>query len=285
MRINRYLLVAITPLLLLCCGNSKRLPKRKEGDACNITFTSNIVGLTCDNPQTVKMNNGGNDLELHLNIPYISKKFTGWKEEPTLENDGELNNPNTKYNVNVGDIAITIGGERFDESFTYFGETNMKNVLTIDKDYIVNDIEINVTARDCGRLFLFGYQFGNELKDRIDTTERHTNSDKDITLMFVSEYQRVEKPIHTLGEMGYPIFEDDSIDLTIEVKEDSNEPLPNNIWLRSNARYTSLGNDFFREYKNEIKVDGKIVGYRTCHIYIPNYIIRDHGSFVQFNME
>ena len=31
-----YLLVAITPLLLVCCGNSKRLPKRKEGDTCNL---------------------------------------------------------------------------------------------------------------------------------------------------------------------------------------------------------------------------------------------------------
>ena len=90
-----------------------------------------------------------------------------------------------------------------------------------------------------------------------------------MTVTFASKYQNKMYPIKTLNEEGYPVLEDDNIDVTFKVIS-GDTPLPNNIWYRTNARYTLLGEDFNREYSADML---------TCRITVPHYIVRDHGSF------
>lgn len=250
--------LSLLPLLILpvACNNSNsNLPTRKDGNTCNLTFNGEHV--VCDYPKVVMMDN---ELNLNLNIEYSLWRNATWKIEPTYATEGELNIPPIEYILKMEDIVVKIGGKEYPDSFTFFYKNNEDNVLTIKKEYVVNDIDISLKAKPReATLSLYGLELDDEMIELVDKGE--------VELDFVNVYQRVRKPIRTLSQYGYPIYEDDDIDLLFTSK--TNNPLPDNLWLRSNARFTVMGIDFSREYSPDKK---------SCKFYVPRYIIRDHCS-------
>ncbi|MCQ2794957.1 MAG: hypothetical protein MJ214_01945 [Bacilli bacterium] len=261
----KYLIFVPTLFSLFACGN-KRLPKRKDGNTCNITLVSNYDKITLDCPEVVPMDK---DLEIHLNIPYCDcPNDTTWKEEPTADKEGVLKTPNLEYIVNIGDINIFIGGEEFNESFIYYGETKGNGLLTISHEYVINDIEIRIDAKARERLFLFGLDFGPSIEERRIKGDT-TNEGGDIEVKFEANYQNKKYPIQTLtGGEAFPVFEDDDVEITFN----SLRPLPDKIWLRYNSRYAIEGLQFTCKYESNTK----------CIFKIPHYVINDHLSVLQY---
>ncbi|MCQ2792479.1 MAG: hypothetical protein MJ208_03035 [Bacilli bacterium] len=268
MKITRYIFLISQVLFFTACAKKEPLPERKVGDTCSVTFIGN-EGVTCECPTSVPIDQ---ELNLHFDIKYIDcPDDTVWAEKPTIGDDGTLETPNIEYVVNVGDIEIYIGGKKYDNSFIYYAETSGNNTLTIKHEYVVNDIEIHVNARARPRLFMFGFNFGESIESRRIKTGSEYRDSQDIEVNFKTNYQNKIYPIHTLtGGKGFPVFEDDDVDITL--KAISNDPLPNNIWLRINSRYAMKEIDFTCEYIND----------KTCNFHIPHFIVRDHGTIVQY---
>lgn len=275
-----YLLITPTLFVLASCGNN--LPHRKSGQFCNVTFTSEVV--TCDCPTYAPMDR---DFEIRLNIPYYTYAGANWDIVPTADKEGVLTSPNVEYTVTVDDIHIYIAGEEYPDAFTYFQQSNGENILTIRKEYMVNDVVIDVTARPRKYLYLFGYELGEELDNRRVDNPKSTT--KDLNVDFGRTYQNTKYPIKTLsGQPAYPVFEHDAIDVTFTLipKGDEQLPLPDDLRYRCNARYTLEGTDYTREYSEPYfcTTTGKN-GYRKCTFHVPYMIVNDHGSFRQFGTE
>lgn len=279
-----YLLIAPTLLSLASCGNN--LPYRKSGQFCNVSFSSEVIGSDC--PTFTPMDRM---LEIHLDIPYYTFAGSNWEIEPTAEVEGVLTNPNIEYTVSVDDIHVYIGGKEYPDSFIFFQENTGFNVLAIRKEYVVNDIEIEVVGRPRKCLYLFGYELGEELDDRrVDNPgEDPTKYTHDLIVNFGRSYQNTMKPIKTLsGQYAYPVFEHDAIDVTFTLENNgpTQLPLPDDLRFRKNARYTREGTDYERIYDDPYlcSVTGK-TGYRSCTFHIPYKIVNDHGSFRQYGTE
>lgn len=278
--------LVLTPMLfaLASCGNG--LPKHKSGQFCNVTFSSEVV--TSDCPTFAPMDR---DLQIHLDIPYITYAGAQWDIEPTTDVEGVLKYPNIEYTVSPDDIHVYVANKEYPDAFTYFQQSNGFNVLTIRKEYMVNDINISVTARERDSLYLFGFELGEELNKRRVDYQGEDSTGKDLIVMFSRHYQNTMKPIKTLsGQEAYPVFEHDSIDVTFTLLDNgANQlPLPDDLRFRCNARYTMEGDDYERTYSQPFystnpKQPG--MGYRECHFHIPYKIVNDHGSFRQYGTE
>lgn len=282
-----YLLIAPTLLSLASCGNN--LPHRKSGQFCNVSFSSEVIKSDC--PTFAPMDR---DLDIHLDIPYYTFAGSNWAIEPTADVEGVLTNPNIEYTVSVDDIHIYIAGKEYPDAFTFFQENTGYNVLTIRKEYVVNDIQIEIVGRPRKSLYLFGYELGEELDTRrVDYSGDKPAEHKDLIVNFSRNYQNKMKPIKTLsGQYAYPVFEHDAIDVTFTLTKDGYEdpskqlPLPNDLRFRKNARYTREGTDYERIYSDSYycTATGEN-GYRSCTFHIPYKIVNDHGSFRQFGSE
>lgn len=265
----KYFIFIPTLFALFSCKNNN-LPKPKFDDICNITFTGTNV-TPIEMPTEVKKNR---EISFSLDIPYISDPNATWSEKPSKESDGKLTPPNKEYYVYTDDIHVYIGGEEFKDSFTFYYMNNANNLLTIKREYVVNDIEIKVEAKEPRNyeeypLCLYGSVFLPSLDERIDYNG--TDLNRDIEVSFAKPYQNVRSPIRTLnGQLAYPVYQHDDIDLTLKIKDGFTTTLPTNIWHRRNSRYTELGLEFTREYSP----DG-----RTCYIHIPKFTIDDHCAF------
>jgi len=63
------------------------------------------------------------------------------------------------------------------------------------------------------------------------------------------------------------VREDNAIKYEIKAKD--GKTLPKNLWLRSNARFTKKGEDFFLNFSSD---------YKSATLEIPYYFVRDNGS-------
>lgn len=304
MRNYKYLIIAPLVFLTTACG-SGGMPGRKDGNFCNVTFTGHNV--TCDCPTSAPI---GRDLQLNLDIFYEERAEAKWADgqEPTADKDGVLDHPNIEYTVSIDDIHVKVGGTEYPDSFTFFYRNNADNVLTIKKEYMVNDIEIEIVAKPRDYLFLFGYELGEELDNRWYGSEsaKTDPSERDLFVMFKTPYQQVRKPIRTLsGQPAFPVFEHDDMDVTFEVdsakiaaaavgglteEKCAKLALPYDLRYRCNARYTYENIDYTREYSEPFGTfkdeNGEVrIAYAKCHFKVPHYIVNDHGSFRQFGTE
>lgn len=291
---KKFVYLVIAPALFSMASCDNNMPRRKAGQFCNVMFTSEVA--TSDCPTFAPMDR---DLEIHLNIPYETTQGAGWDIEPTKEREGILTNPNVEYTVNVDDIHVVIAGKEYPDAFTYFQQSDGYNTLTIRKEYMVNDLTINVIPRPRAYLYLFGYELGEELDDRrVDNPKTHEEDPKythDLIVTFSRAYQNIKKPIKTLsGQEAYPVFEHDSIDVTFTLvapttEPEKQKPLPDDLRYRCNARYTLEGTDYTRTYSEpySYKEGDKdpVIGYRQCTFHVPYIIVNDHGSFRQFGTE
>lgn len=239
------------------------LPPEKEGNSINVEFVGEHV--KADVPQTV---NKGNDLCINLDIEYDRDPNVNWKhipdpqKTPSLYPEGELTTPITEYEVLLDNIHVFIGGKEYNDAFNWLYQTNNKNTLTIKKEYVVNDIKIQVVgAPRTATLTLYGIEFDNDFASLIKSGI--------VKASFKTPYQDNGTVLIRTFSNGdlYPVFEDDDIDVTFTTSDPNG--LPKNLWFRNCSRNTTLGEDFYREYSE----DGK-----TCHIYVPHYIVRDHCS-------
>ena len=239
------------------------LPPEKDSNSLNVEFSGEHV--TADVPQTVQK---GNDLTLSLDIEYFRDPNTTWKnipdpqKTPSLYPEGELTVPITEYEVLMDNIHVYIGGKEYNDSYTWMYQRNNINTLKIKKEYVVNDIKIQVVGTPrTATLTLYGIEFDDDFAAQIKNGT--------VKATFKTAYQNYGTvPIRTFsnGELNC-VFEDDDIDVTFTTTDPNG--LPKNLWFRNCSRNTTLGEDFFREYSD----NGK-----TCHIYVPHYLVRDHSS-------
>lgn len=287
---KKFIYLLITPVLftVASCGH-KDLPPRKEGSTVNVTFVGHDV--TCECPTSAPMDR---DLELKLDIPFIDHEDAVWEFEPTAESEGSLDKPIEEYCINISDIKILIGGKEYPDAWCFYYRHNDDNLLHIKKEYVVNDISIEVTARPFGDLFLYGIVIGDEMWDRwIGRIERGEKYPHDLQIDLQTFYQSKPYPIKTLtGQVTFPVFEHDNIDITLEVIDKEHPPLPDDIRFRCNARYAYMGLDYTREYSNQYTYkpdpddqDTWVTGYQTCHLTVPHYVVTDHVSFRQYGTE
>lgn len=289
MKNYKYLIIA--PLLFLTTGCGSNLPNRKDGSFCNVTFVGHHVDCI-DCPTYAPI---GQDLKLKLDIHYDERDDAKWLKEPNADEDGVLDHPNIEYTVSIEDIHVTIGGEEYPKAFTFYYRNNGDNLLTIKKEYMVNDVTIEVTGRPRPNLIMYGYELGDEIKSRW-----YDSDNRDLYISFKTPYQQIPYSIRLLsGLVAFPVFEHDDIDVTFEVDKNAIEKgekgiadlaLPYDLRFRCNARYTYEGLDYFREYSEPfgtfIDENGNTrIAYAKCHFYIPHYIVNDHGSFRQFGTE
>ena len=289
-----YLLIAPTLFAMASCGNN--LPPRKDGQFVNVTFIGHDV--TCNCPTYAPMDR---DLELKLEIPFLDHEDATWEIEPTKESEGMLDKPVQEYYVSPEDIKVTIAGKEYLDSWYFYYRHNDDNLLKIKKEYVVNDITIEVTSRPFGDLFLYGIVIGDEMLNRwvgnknYDPEEPEKYS-HDLYIDLQTFYQRKQYPIKTLdGQLSFPVLEHDNIDITFRIKDDGDKdldeilPLPDDIRFRCNSRYAYMGIDYTREYSDQYiykpGTDEQIIGYKTCHLIVPHYIVMDHVSFRQYGTE
>lgn len=282
----------ITPMLasLVSCGS--HLPPRKMGEFVNVTFIGHEVDCNCPTYAPI-----GRDLDLVLNIPFRDHEDATWEIEPTKESEGMLDKPVEEYYVSPDDIKVTIAGHEYPEAWYFYYRHNNDNLLKIKKEYVVNDITIEVTSRPFGSLYLYGIVVGEEMLNRWTEHKDKPGDDPtiythDLYIELGSFYQRKQYPIKTIdGQYAFPVFEHDNIDITFKVKDDdeSHPPLPDDIRFRCNSRYTYMGLDYTREYSDLYEyideAGHKTLGYRTCHLTVPHYIVMDHVSFRQYGTE
>ncbi|MCQ2794959.1 MAG: hypothetical protein MJ214_01955 [Bacilli bacterium] len=283
-----YLLIVPTLIALTSCGN--KYPHHKSGEFCNVTFIGHDV--SCDCPSYTHMDR---DLDLKLNIPFFDHEDAVWEQTPTEDSEGQLDKPVQEYAVSVNDIKVLIGGKEYPDSWCFYYRHNDDNLLKIKKEYVVDDITIDVTAHPFGDLFLYGIVIGDELWHRWIDSEEEISEEypHDLQIDLATFYQSKPYPIKTLsGQKTFPVLEHDNVDITFEVTDQEHPPLPNDIRLRSNARYAAMGTDYTREYSNqytykpdESNSETWITGYQTCHLVVPHYIVMDHISFRQFGTE
>ena len=295
----------VAPMLFLLASLSS-CSNEQSGGFCNVTFTGHNV--SCDCPTYAPKNR---DLDLVLDIHYDEREEARWIEEPTETKDGVLNHPNVEYTVSIEDIHVKIGGKEKTKSFIFFNQNNANNLLTIKKEYMTSNIEIEITARPRPYLFLFGYELGEELNNRWYGSESATTdpADRDLFVIFKTPYQSVRKPISSLsGREAFPVFEHDDMDVTFEVDEKKIEEelakpdtdpdkktiadlaLPYDLRFRCESRYTLENIDYTREYSEPfgtfIDENGWVrTAYRKCHFKVPHFVVDDHGSFRQFGTE
>ena len=282
-----YLFIIPTLIALASCGS--KYPPHKSGEFCNVTFIGHEVTSNC--PTFAKMDQ---NLEIKLDIPFFDHEDAIWEKEPTAEEEGRLDKPVNEYMVDIDDIKILIGGKEYPDSWYFYYRHNDDNLLIIKKEYVVDDITIEVTAKSFGDLFLYGIVIGDELWNRWvgrEETEPEEKYTHDLQIDLQTFYQSKPYPIKTLsGQKTFPVFEHDNIDMTFEVIDQNHPPLPDDIRFRMNSRYTMMGTDYTREYSNQYTyVDEatgeEITGYQTCRLVVPHYIVQDHVSFRQFGSE
>lgn len=246
------------PLLIALVGCNKQIYQIKVTTDGHL----NIDELTNDNVITAV---GGKNLDLHLQTHYYHNLETDWEILPTKTNEGKLKDPNIKYLINVNDIQVLIDGKINSNAFTLTPGIKSKSTLTLKKEFIRENVEIKISTHTYSEkmhLCLFGCEISDALKDRIDK--------KEILIHFESQYQNHLVPIKTLGTgtIAYPVIEDDTMVMTFKVdQEKSKEPLPNNLWFRTNARYAKIDDEFTRIYGDN---------NMTCVISVPHYIMKDH---------
>lgn len=243
--------------------DKNKLPEEKDSNNINIEFVGEHV--KADVAQTV---NKGTELSFTLDIEYNKDPNATWKHVPDPQNnpslypEGELTTPITEYEVLLDNIHVYIGGKEYRDAFTWMYQSNCKNTLKIKKEYVINDIKIQVegTPRQA-TLTLYGIEFDDDFAAAIKSGT--------VKATFKNAYQNSGTVLIRTFSNGnlFPVFEDDDIDVTFTTTDPNG--LPKNLWFRNCSRNTTLGEDFFREYSN----DGK-----TCHIYVPHYVVRDHSS-------
>ncbi|MCQ2787238.1 MAG: hypothetical protein MJ199_02430, partial [Bacilli bacterium] len=245
---KKFIYLAFTPALfaLASCGNG--LPPRKSGQFVNVTFIGHDV--TCNCPTFALMDR---DLDLALDIPFVDHEDATWEIEPTKDDEGMLDKPVEEYYVSPEDIKITIGGKEYPDSWYFYYRHNNDNLLRIKKEYVVNDITIEVTSRPFGDLFLYGIVIGDEMWHRWVGQPIGTGYTHDLYIDLQTFYQRKPYPIKTIsGQVTFPVLEHDNIDITFRVKETDDRgnpcpPLPDDIRFRCNSRYAYMGIDYTRE--------------------------------------
>lgn len=255
------LMLATTSLVsLFSCNNNSEV---------NVTFKGEHVSCT-----EVPKGKKGEDLVLNLNLEYFKDPETEWKRLPSKEkqpqDDGELYNPCVEYELSVDDIHVTIGEKEEPDSFTYEGSLNGTGILTIRKDYIKNkDINIICNGRPrTSHIPLVGCQIGNLIKRTKFNTEIQPE-DATLEVTFKSKYQNTYNFIFTLDEYGFTVWEDDDVDIHFEVINNG-DPLPEDIWFRTNARWGKEGVEFTRNLSAD---------RMTCDFHVPYFYTRDHIVF------
>lgn len=203
------------------------------------------------------------DLILNLEGKYYHNLETYWRDEPTHLTEGLLEDPNIKYLVDVRDIQVLVNNEIINDAFLFHPHIKNKSTLTLKKEYVKDNVEIKINSHiydeDMG-LCLFGCELDDNLKTRRENGE--------IDFTFTSKYQNIWVPIKTLNQQAYPIFEDDTMQVKLTVNQQkSNQPLPDDLWFRTNARFAEIDEEFTRVYENN---------NMTCTITVPHYIIKDH---------
>lgn len=256
-------IVGCTQQSTIAITDKDNLPTEKDANNINVEFEGEHVA--CDVPQSIKK---GSEINLCLNIEYFRDPNTTWKnipdpqKNPSLYPEGELTVPITEYEVVMDNIHVYIGGKEYNDSYTWMYQRNNINTLKIKKEYVVNDIKIQVVGTPrTATLTLYGIEFDDDFAAQI--------KDGTVKATFKTPYQNYGTvPIRTFsnGEL-YCVFEDDDVDVTFTTADPNG--LPKNLWFRNCSRNTTIGEDFFREYSD----DGK-----TCHIYVPHYLVRDHSS-------
>lgn len=165
------------------------------------------------------------------------------------------------YELLLDNIHVSIGGKENKDCWSFLYQTNVKNVFTIDKSAITGDIEIEAKATyRTSTPSEYGYLFGEDILAICNCR-------------FMDNRQM--KFIPTLDQNAYPVMEDDAIEVIISLKENekyegNNKVIMDNIWFRTNARYAKIDEDFVKTYSADC---------RECRVYVPHYVIRDHGSF------
>lgn len=230
------------------------------------------IKITIDEHVTVKeLKNGGNtisapmgyDLNLHLEGDYYHNINTEWETTPSSDDEGKLVDPNVEYLIDSSDIQVLVDGELRDDAFYFAQSIRNSSVLTLRKEFVKKNVEIKINSHvysDEMHLCLLGCELNTEVKSRYEKEE--------ILISFESNYQNQQYPIKSLGGLAFPVIEDDTMVITLKVdKSKSNEPLQNNIWFSTNARYAAIGREFTREYRDN--------NYE-CTISVPHYVMKDH---------
>lgn len=279
-----YLLIAPILFSMLSCGSN--LPPRKSGQFVNVTFIGHDVTSNCPTFAPI-----GRDLDIKLDIPFIDHEDAIWEIEPTIESEGMLDKPVEQYYVSLEDIHIKIAGKEYKNAWYFYYRHNDDNLLKIKKEYMVNDVTIEITSRPFGDLYLYGIVIGEEMLNRWVGHE----GKKDLRIDFQTFYQRNQYPIKTLdGQRSFPVLEHDNIDVTFKTIGYNCEPLPDDIRFRCNSRYAYMGIDYTREYSdiheftyNDPDTGEPVttIGYSTCHLVVPHYVVTDHVSFRQYGTE
>ncbi len=284
---KKFIYLAFTPALfaLASCGNG--LPPRKSGQFVNVTFIGHDV--TCNCPTFAPMDR---DLDLELEIPFRDHEDAIWEIEPTIDDEGMLDKPVEENYVSLEDIHVKIAGKEYPNSWYFYYRHNDDNLLKIKKEYMVNDVTIEITSRPFGDLYLYGIVIGDEMLNRWVGREGSSN---DLQIDFQTFYQRKQYPIKTIdGQRAFPVLEHDNIDVTFKTTGYNCQPLPDDIRFRCNSRYAYMGIDYTREYSDlheftytdpETSELVTVTGYSTCHLVVPHYIVTDHVSFRQYGTE
>ena len=161
---------------------------------------------------------------------------------------------------------------------------------------MVNDVTIEISAVPFGDLFLYGMEIGSEMLNRWTENEHAPDLvyTHDLYINFQTFYQRKQYPIKTVAKSLFPVFEHDNIDVTFKTKGYNCQPLPDDIRFRNNSRYAYMGIDYTREYSDlheftyidpDTKESVTTIGYSTCRLVVPHYVVTDHGSFRQYGTE
>ncbi|MCQ2801637.1 MAG: hypothetical protein MJ222_03195 [Bacilli bacterium] len=221
-----------------------------------ISFISLFTLCGCSNQshKTYNVKFEGDQTINHLK--YLGKNTASSDDDFTMSFAIDYN-----YELLIDNINVSINGIQNDDCWSFLYQTNVKNIFTINKNFINGDLSINAFATyRTSTPSEYGYIFDDEITNICDC--RFSDD-------------RQPKFIPTLDQVAYPVMEDDPIEVIITLKdgilyEGDAKRIMDNIWFRTNARYTLLGEDFFKTYSND---------FRECRIRVPHYIIRDHGSF------
>ena len=241
-------------MLLSGCDFAKKVSLKFSGEH-----------VSCDAPAQISTDK---DLELNLTIDYISDDNATWEHVPDPQNtnsaypEGKLTTPVEEYELLIQNIKVYVDGVECKDAFTWSYQNNIFNTLKVKKEYLTGDVSIVCNATPhTSTLTLYGYEIVDEILDAYNNGT--------LNIEFKKAYQNAGMQyIRTLSNgKAFPVFEDDSIDVTFTSTTGMDL---SDLWFRTNSRFTEEGVEFTREFSNNNS---------TVTFHVPNYVVRDHGSF------
>lgn len=223
----------------------------------------------------------------YLEISKSNKACLGYDYKCTFKIKDNVIEDNYMKLIKINSVKSN-GKEIPVDGYSFIYQTNAKNEFTINKKYCKGNIEIDVTLEENKQnknCFFFEYDIDayapfKSVKVEYPIKEKQTND-----VLTGIDWTRTESmdDIYLKSEYDIGIFNKDDLsalglkynllivreDNRLKLSFESDNILPEDIWFRSNARFTKKDEDYTLTYSNDKK---------SATLEVPYFFIRDNGS-------